>query len=185
MPVIARFYGIVIKMYFNQGEHGIPHFHAIYDEYNAVFDIRTLEMLEGDLPMRAQKLIRELHSINKNYYRCGIRTSLSDYPDWSRTMNAPKIKSVTPLKEKRLLVTFVNGVQKIYDCQWLLNLERFQLLKNEAFFKAVTVDPGGYGISWNEEMDLSEYELWNRGVEVEPSTDESKEESVVERMERG
>lgn len=99
-------------------------------------------------------------------------------------MNAPKIKSVTPLKEKRLLVTFVNGVQKIYDCQWLLNLERFQLLKNEAFFKAVTVDPGGYGISWNEEMDLSEYELWNRGVEVEPSTDESKEESVVERMER-
>lgn len=100
-------------------------------------------------------------------------------------MNAPKIKSVTPLKEKRLLVTFVNGVQKIYDCQWLLNLERFQLLKNEAFFKAVTVDPGGYGISWNEEMDLSEYELWNRGVEVEPSTDESKEESVVERMERG
>lgn len=100
-------------------------------------------------------------------------------------MNAPRIKSVTPLKEKRLLITFVNGVQKIYDCQWLLNLERFQLLKNEAFFKAVTVDPGGYGISWNEEMDLSEYELWNRGVEVEPSTDESKEEDVVERVERG
>ncbi len=59
MPVIARFYGIVIKMYFSQSEHGIPHFHAIYGEYNAVFDIQTLEMLEGDLPVRAQKLVKE------------------------------------------------------------------------------------------------------------------------------
>lgn len=59
MPVIARFYGIVIKMYFSQSEHGVPHFHAIYGEYNAVFDIQTLEMLEGDLPVRAQRLVRE------------------------------------------------------------------------------------------------------------------------------
>ena len=59
MPVIARFYGIVIKMYFSQSEHGVPHFHAIYGEYNAIFDIQTLEMLEGDLPLRAQRLVRE------------------------------------------------------------------------------------------------------------------------------
>jgi hypothetical protein len=59
MPVIARFYGVVIKMYFSQSEHSVPHFHAIYGEYNAVFDIQTLEMLEGDLPMRAERLARE------------------------------------------------------------------------------------------------------------------------------
>jgi len=59
MPVIARFYGVVIKMYFSQSEHGVPHFHAIYGEYNAVFDIQTLEMLEGDLPVRSQRLVRE------------------------------------------------------------------------------------------------------------------------------
>ena len=59
MPVIARFFGIVIKMYFSQSEHGVPHFHAIYGEYNAIFDIRTLEMLEGDLPGRAQRLVHE------------------------------------------------------------------------------------------------------------------------------
>jgi len=59
MPVIARFYGILIKMYFSQSEHGVPHFHAIYGEYNAVFAIETLEMLEGDLPARAQKLVNE------------------------------------------------------------------------------------------------------------------------------
>ena len=79
-------------------------------------------------------------------------------------MHAPRITSVTSLEGKRLLVVFVNGVQKVYDCQRILNLERFQLLKHEAFFKAVTVDPGGYGVSWDDEMDLSEYELWNNGV---------------------
>lgn len=59
MPVIARFYGVVVKMYFSQSEHGVPHFHAIYGEYNAVFDIQTLEMVEGDLPVRAQRLVKE------------------------------------------------------------------------------------------------------------------------------
>jgi len=82
-------------------------------------------------------------------------------------MNTPRIKSVTPLEGKRLLVAFVNGVEKVYDCQRILNLDRFQMLKHQALFKAVTVDPGGYGVSWNDEMDLSEYELWNNRVVAE------------------
>ncbi|MCM2286741.1 MAG: DUF4160 domain-containing protein [Desulfobacula sp.] len=57
MPIIARFYGILIKMYFK--EHGKPHFHALYGEFNAVFDIETMEVLEGDLPRRAEQLVRE------------------------------------------------------------------------------------------------------------------------------
>jgi hypothetical protein len=63
MPVIARFYGIIIKMYFSQSEHGISHFHAIYGEFNAVFAIEPLEMIEGDLPGRAQRLIKEWASV--------------------------------------------------------------------------------------------------------------------------
>jgi hypothetical protein len=69
MPVIARFYGILIKMYFSQSEHGIPHFHAIYGEYNAVFAIETLEMLEGDLPSRAQRLVKEWGELYKRELR--------------------------------------------------------------------------------------------------------------------
>ena len=57
MPIIARFYGILIKMYFK--EHGVPHFHAIYGEFNGVYNIETLEMIEGDLPNRAHRLIKE------------------------------------------------------------------------------------------------------------------------------
>ena len=63
MPVIARFYGILIKMYFTMSEHGKPHFHAVYGEYNAVFAIETLEMLEGDLPIRARRLVDEWAAI--------------------------------------------------------------------------------------------------------------------------
>ena len=57
MPIIARFYGIVIKMYFK--EHGVPHFHAVYGEFNGVFAIETLEIIEGDLPARAERMVEE------------------------------------------------------------------------------------------------------------------------------
>jgi Domain of unknown function (DUF4160) len=57
MPEIARFYGIVIKVFF--GDHPPPHFHAIYGEYNALVSIESLEIIEGDLPSRAQKLVLE------------------------------------------------------------------------------------------------------------------------------
>ena len=80
-------------------------------------------------------------------------------------MNTPRIQSVTPLASRRLLVSFVNGVERVYDCKNLIGLERFRLLKEEAFFKAVQVDEGGYGISWDDETDLSEYEVWVRGIE--------------------
>jgi len=57
MPEIARFYGIVIKLFF--GDHLPPHFHAVYGEYIALFNIDTMKMIEGDLPARAKKLVVE------------------------------------------------------------------------------------------------------------------------------
>lgn len=57
MPEIARFLGIVIKMFFR--EHNHPHFHALYGEYVSEFDIKTLEMIQGDLPPRVVSLVRE------------------------------------------------------------------------------------------------------------------------------
>lgn len=59
MPVITRFYGMTIKMYFLGSEHNPPHIHAIYGEYMGAIDIRTLEMLEGDLPAKALAMVRE------------------------------------------------------------------------------------------------------------------------------
>lgn len=81
-------------------------------------------------------------------------------------MNVPRIESIIAQADRRLLVRFVNGVEKTYDCSQLLRIDRFDALKNEAFFKTVKVDPGGYGISWNDDIDLSEYELWINGKEL-------------------
>lgn len=58
MPEISRFYGIIIKIFFTR-EHNPPHFHAVYGEYNGTFEISTLNMIEGDLPAKAQSLIKE------------------------------------------------------------------------------------------------------------------------------
>ncbi len=64
MPEIARFYGIIIKLFF--GDHPPPHFHAVYGEYVGLFNIETLEMIEGDLPDRAKKLVIEWAEIHKD-----------------------------------------------------------------------------------------------------------------------
>lgn len=66
MPVISRFYGLIIKMYFQQAEHNPPHFHALYGEYVGAFDIMTLEMLEGDLPAKAQMMVREWAELHRD-----------------------------------------------------------------------------------------------------------------------
>lgn len=78
-------------------------------------------------------------------------------------MNTPRIQSIKPLERKHLLVGFMDGTQKTYDCSQLFHLDQFLLIQNEVFFKTVKVDPGGYGVSWNDEIDLSEYELWTNG----------------------
>ena len=59
MPEISRFYGIVIKMFFKPKEVEPSHIHALYGEYMGEFNISTREMMEGDLPPKAQSLVRE------------------------------------------------------------------------------------------------------------------------------
>lgn len=59
MPIISKFYGIIIKIYFMQKEHNPPHIHAIYGEYMSAININTLEVMEGDLPNNALKLVKK------------------------------------------------------------------------------------------------------------------------------
>ena len=66
MPVLSRFYGIIIRMYFQQAEHNPPHIHALYGEDMAAIDIQTGDMLEGHLPPKALAMVREWAAIHKN-----------------------------------------------------------------------------------------------------------------------
>lgn len=55
MPTISMFYGILIKMYYD--EHQPPHFHAYYNEYKALFDFEG-KLIEGKMPNKQAKLIQ-------------------------------------------------------------------------------------------------------------------------------
>jgi hypothetical protein len=65
MPEISRFFGIIIRMYWEAGApHHSPHFHAYYQDYVAVYGIDTIELVAGSLPRRQRRLVEawaELH----------------------------------------------------------------------------------------------------------------------------
>ena len=71
-------------MYFQQSEHNPPHIHAIYGENVGIIDINTGKMLEGDLPIRALKLVQDWVKDNKN--------------DLLKIWNTQEFKKIKPLK---------------------------------------------------------------------------------------
>ena len=75
----------------------------------------------------------------------------------------PKVINVVPLDNYNLEVRFSDHKIKIYDLKPWLSHKDFYQLKNIIFFKSVKVESGGHGISWNDEIDLSESELWLNG----------------------
>ncbi len=66
MPEITHFYGIIIKMFYKPKEHNPAHIHAIYNEYVGIFNIHSVEMTEGDLPKKAQVLVKEWINVHKD-----------------------------------------------------------------------------------------------------------------------
>jgi hypothetical protein len=63
VPRISEFFGIVIRMNYN--DHSPPHFHAQYAEYEAIYEIETIEVLRGRLPRRAHALVVEWTTIHR------------------------------------------------------------------------------------------------------------------------
>ena len=57
MPTISAFYGVIIQMYWK--DHAPPHFHALYGEHEALFDLRDLQIIRGALPRRASGMVVE------------------------------------------------------------------------------------------------------------------------------
>jgi len=65
MPEISRFYGIVIKMYFQKSEHNPPHIHAFYQDNVVAISISDLKILSGCFPNTALKLVSEWIELHK------------------------------------------------------------------------------------------------------------------------
>lgn len=77
-----------------------------------------------------------------------------------------KIRSVAALADYKLLVHFAEGCSKIYDMMPLIQRMPVYtpLRKLHGLFEQVQIDPGGYGISWSDEIDLDGAELWENGI---------------------
>ncbi len=85
MPSICEFFGIVIRMFYN--DHLPPHFHAEYGEHEAVYEIQTIEVSRGGLPRRAHALVVEWTTLH--------RTELIE--NWDKARDGLPLKSIKPL----------------------------------------------------------------------------------------
>jgi len=85
MPRISEFFGIVIKMYYN--DHSPAHFHAEYGEFEAIYAIETIEVLRGELPRRAHAMVLEWTALR--------RIELRD--NWEMARQGLPLSEVAPL----------------------------------------------------------------------------------------
>ncbi len=84
MPEISRFYGIVIKMYFD--DHDPSHFHVEYAEDEAVVSIETLAVIAGRLRPRALGLVAEWAALHQEELRQA----------WTRAKHLQATEKITP-----------------------------------------------------------------------------------------
>lgn len=85
MPRICAFYGIDIYMYFR--DHSPPHFHAQYGDAEAAINIETLEIIAGDLPARATRLVAEWAEQHQSEL----------LENWQRARNHDPLQDIDPL----------------------------------------------------------------------------------------
>lgn len=85
MPELSRFYGIVIKMFFD--EHPPPHFHAEYGDQKVVVDLNTLAVIAGKLSPRAMGLVIEWATLHQAELR----------NNWDRARNTQSLNKIAPL----------------------------------------------------------------------------------------
>lgn len=63
MPVISSFYGILIRMFYN--DHAPPHFHAVYGEFELAVGISPIVILEGSAPNRVRSMVLEWAALHQ------------------------------------------------------------------------------------------------------------------------
>ena len=86
MPEISRFYGIVIKMFFD--DHNPPHFHAFYGEFEVLININSFAVFAGNLPPRALGLVIEWATQHQDEL----------LTNWERARGQESLSKIEPLK---------------------------------------------------------------------------------------
>ena len=86
MPEISRFFGIVIRIFFN--DHEPAHFHAVYGDFEVLLEIETLAVYRGKLPQRALALVLEWATIHRSELRM----------DWEYARKGVPLQPIAPLE---------------------------------------------------------------------------------------
>ena len=86
MPEVSRFYGIIIRFYYR--DHPPTHFHAIYGEHEALIEIETANIHEGNLPNTAYDLVKQWRLLHMQELR----------EDWNRARTQKPLLPIEPLK---------------------------------------------------------------------------------------
>lgn len=88
MPTVSMFYGILIRMYWNDiDQHKMPHFHAYYGEFEAVFGLDG-EIIAGDFPHKQSTFIKAWALLHEEELNA----------DWKLAVNGEEIFRIDPLK---------------------------------------------------------------------------------------
>ena len=89
MPVISKFYGLIISMYYlDIRQHKLPHIHIKYGEIEAVYEIPNGNLLEGSLPGNKEKLVKAWIEIHQDDLMA----------NWKLAVSGNKVFSIDPLK---------------------------------------------------------------------------------------
>jgi Domain of unknown function (DUF4160) len=86
MPVISQFYGIMIRMFYN--DHAPPHFHAMYGEYELLISVSPIAILEGKAPGRVRSMVLEWAALHQSEL----------LENWERCRQAEPLSSISPLE---------------------------------------------------------------------------------------
>lgn len=82
-----------------------------------------------------------------------------------------KIKSVITQNDLIISATFFDGTVKEYSVDRLFNIyPQLKELENRELFNSVQVDAGGYGVSWDDDLDLDAETIWEDGIEIGKDT---------------
>ena len=88
MPTLSMFFGIIIRMYYAPKEHNPPHIHIYYQDFIAVINILSFDLMEGELPSKQLRLVYAWIEIHKEEL----------IADWELCQNGEKPFTIEPLK---------------------------------------------------------------------------------------
>jgi len=89
MPTISMFYGIIIYMYYSDNkQHSLPHIHVEFNEFSAIIEIPSGEILDGEIPSKKMKLVQAWIAIHEDELMA----------DWKLAVRGEAIFKIEPLK---------------------------------------------------------------------------------------